>query len=305
MNKKLQLSMILIIILSMSFSACSRATPVAQGPTQPPLPSPTPTLAKPISLSWPDYLAGLSTDTYDSISADALGAATASISDKPFILDVREPSEIQANGFIPSSYDIPVKDVLNNLNKLPPINRSIVIYDQTGERSAMVTAALRILGYTNVLGLKGGLIAWQNAARNINQGTQPASPYTETPGVNADQLKSLQDFFTNMPDTYYLVAPKDLNTQVTGSSAPVIIDVDTASEFKNGSIQGAVNIPINTLLKDTSKLPSDKTAAVVLVDRNGFRAGIGLIALRLNGYTNVTALQGGLTAWTLAGFSTK
>ncbi len=76
---------------------------------------------------------------------------------------MREAAEIEKDGFIAGAVNIPVREVLKNLDKLPALDQPIVIYCGSGHRGGMVMAALQLLGYTDVKNLGGGLGAWKKA----------------------------------------------------------------------------------------------------------------------------------------------
>ena len=79
---------------------------------------------------------------------------------KPFLLDVREPSET-GKGIIEGAVTVPIRGVAKNLDKLPADKAApIVVYCGSGHRSAMVMEALRMAGYINVKSLAGGTNNW-------------------------------------------------------------------------------------------------------------------------------------------------
>lgn len=83
---------------------------------------------------------------------------------KPFILDVREASEGQANGSIEGSVNIPLRSLAKSLDKLPTDKAApIVVYCAIGHRGGIGMMALQLLGYTNVKSLASGLTAWTAA----------------------------------------------------------------------------------------------------------------------------------------------
>jgi rhodanese-related sulfurtransferase len=88
-----------------------------------------------------------------------------------------------------------------------------------------------------------------------------------------------------------------VNTAVTSATPPVVIDVRTAEEFSAGYIVGSINIPLNTVLSDITKLPADKTTAIITVCQSGHRGSLTMMALRMLGYTNVTSLAKGINGW--------
>ena len=90
-----------------------------------------------------------------------------------YVLDVREASEIEKDGYIMGSVNIPTRDVLKNLDKLPALDQAIVVTCASGHRGAMVMAALHFLGYQDVRNLAGGTGAWKKASLALVTGSQP------------------------------------------------------------------------------------------------------------------------------------
>src|SRR5689334_16603598 len=76
----------------------------------------------------------------------------------PFILDVREPNEYQINR-IPGSTLIPLGELPRRYQELPK-DRQIVTQCKMGGRSAKAQDFLKTVGFTDVLNLKGGILAW-------------------------------------------------------------------------------------------------------------------------------------------------
>src|SRR6187455_3217779 len=76
----------------------------------------------------------------------------------PFILDVREPNEYQINK-IPGSTLIPLGELPRRYQELPK-DRQIVTQCKMGGRSAKAQDFLKTVGFTDVLNLKGGILAW-------------------------------------------------------------------------------------------------------------------------------------------------
>lgn len=64
-----------------------------------------------------------------------------------------------------------------------------------------------------------------------------------------------------------------------------VIDVRTAGEFRTGHIKGAVNIPLDTLQRNLSKLKKDKP--VITCCASGMRSASAKSILRSNGFTEV------------------
>lgn len=87
-------------------------------------------------------------------------------------LDVRELSEYQA-GHLPSACHITrgmLEFMIENHPQFQDKNTSVIVYCSAGGRSALATAVLQQLGFTNVHSLKGGFDAW-NEYGGISSGT--------------------------------------------------------------------------------------------------------------------------------------
>ncbi len=246
--------------------------------------------------TWTDFLTGLPEGFYTIKAAD-LNTLLAEIA--PFLLDVREASEIESKGFIAGAVNIPVRDLLKNLDKLPAKDQTVIIYCGSGHRGAMAMAALRFLGWSDVSNLAGGLGGWVKAELPVEMGVPAAPVAGAAPEVDATMLRDLDAFFAALPDNFYSVSAADLNTELASGTAPVIIDVRSAEEFATGYIQGATNLPITALLTDLTLLPA-KDANIVALCQSGHRGALSMMALRMMGWSNVRNLGGGMNAWVAA-----
>ena len=78
------------------------------------------------------------------------------------LLDVREPDErleFNIGGvFIPLGQVMAMQtDEIDNLK-----NEEIICYCRSGKRSVQAALMLETLGFTNIINLEGGMVAWQN-----------------------------------------------------------------------------------------------------------------------------------------------
>ncbi|MDH5675038.1 MAG: rhodanese-like domain-containing protein [Myxococcales bacterium] len=74
------------------------------------------------------------------------------------LLDVRTPGEY-AGGHIDGAINIPLDQLASRLSELPDRERTIVLYCQSGRRSASATKLLTEAGYGRAKNL-GGIGAW-------------------------------------------------------------------------------------------------------------------------------------------------
>ena len=247
---------------------------------------------------WTEFTASLPADQgFYSISAANLNTALAE--NPPFLVDLRETAEVEASGYIEGAIHIPVRDLLKNLDKLPALDQPIVVYCGSGHRGGFAMAALRLLGYSNVLNLGGGMGAWLKAELATVTGLPAEAVAGTAPVVDATRLANLDAWFAALPEGFNTVKPADLNTEIAGGTAPIIVDLRPAEDYAAGHIEGAINLNINELLTKLDQLP-DKGANIVLTCASGHRGGIALIALNMLGYTAVRNLNGGMNGWVAA-----
>ena len=76
----------------------------------------------------------------------------------------------------------------------------------------------------------------------------------------------------------------------------MLIDVRNPGEVALGSIPGARHLPLPTLLDRLAEL--DRRAPTVVFCAGGYRSAIASSLLRAHGFTDVSDLLGGYTAWT-------
>jgi rhodanese-related sulfurtransferase len=136
--------------------------PVAMGASVAPTAGKAPDVDKAMLELLDKYLTAQADQKWNGIAATALNDALATA--KPFLLDVREPSELVDQGMIAGSVNVPLKTLVKSLDKLPKDKAApIVVYCAVGHRGAIGMMALHLLGYTNVKSLLGGLPSWKAA----------------------------------------------------------------------------------------------------------------------------------------------
>lgn len=299
--------LVLTLILALSVISCqAQPAPVAPPPAplaQPPVAQPPQPVA-PVAMAFDikpvldKYFTALPDGYYNIAPAAAADQMKAT---KTFFLDVREPSELTANGYVEGEVNIPIRTLTKNLDKLPGDKATpILVMCGSGVRSPMAMEALQLLGYTNIKNVQGGFNAWKAANLAIKTGDLPAAPMAGmAPAVDKDLFAALDKWISNLPDGYNNVAPATINDQMKATKA-TLLDVRETSEYTTGYIEGFVNVPVRTLIKSTDKLPTDKTALIIITCASGHRGMLSMAALNLLGYTNVKNISGGVNGWKAA-----
>lgn len=122
---------------------------------------------------------------------------------------------------------------------------------------------------------------------------------TTTTATAFDLNASVDEYLSSLPEGFYAVGDMDAFKQGVEASGALVIDVREVSEYEEGHIPGAVNIPIRTLAANLDKVPTDRQVYVYC--RTGFRAGQALSSLGMLGYDNVLSYKPGWVAWEEAG----
>lgn len=91
--------------------------------------------------------------------------------------------------------------------------------------------------------------------------------------------------------------------QLLAQQAVRLIDVREPSEYAGEHIPDATLIPLSNF--DARKIPQDDGKKLVLYCRSGNRSTMAAQKLFDTGFTAVTHLDGGLSAWKEAGYPTK
>jgi phage shock protein E len=100
------------------------------------------------------------------------------------------------------------------------------------------------------------------------------------------------------PWTVELLSPAGYDEKFGDAESHLLIDVRTPEEFASGHIEGAINIPVETLSQRLNEVPKD--SALVVYCRTGNRSATAAQILVTAGYGPVYDL-GGIQAWVSAG----
>ena len=84
-----------------------------------------------------------------------------------FLLDVRNPDELEEHGMIAGAVNIPIDQLEARLSEVPK-DKEIVTYCMRGGRASTAADILREAGYTEPIEY-GGITAWKEAGKPVVQ----------------------------------------------------------------------------------------------------------------------------------------
>lgn len=140
----------------------------------------------------------------------------------------------------------------------------IIFVSEEEEQVREARTRLARVGLENVAGyLSGGLLEWHRAG---------------LPLATMEQI-----------------TVEELNARVREGVVGRIVDVRRSGEWQAGHIPGAVHRPLNTLVEHAAVLPKEEPVALICA--SGYRSSIATSILERQGFTLVTNVVGGMTAW--------
>jgi len=178
------------------------------------------------------------------------------------ILDTRNVQTFAA-GFVPNSINIAIDGSFAPWvgAMIPDIKQEILLVTDEGREEEVITRLARV-GYDFTIGyLKGGIAAWKDAGKEL------------------DQIESI---------------PVDETLKRANLGEGEIIDVRKNSEYLSEHIVGVENAPLDFINESMLKINKDKTYFVHCA--SGYRSMIFISTLRARGYENLIDVQGGFKA---------
>ena len=197
----------------------------------------------------------------------------------PFtLIDARTQPEYSESHII-KSVSIPDKKLQDNIALLPEGKNSLLIIYCNGVKcgkSKRLALQLEPLGYTNIKIYLEGIPVWEE--RNLPLVTGP-------------------DYNKKIEAT--IIKPVDLKKRISEKKDDyVLVDVRDASEFLEGHIPGAINIPSETFAAGSGVLPKEKN--IIVYCNTGSRSYLAYKKLIQLAYPNIS--QALLADWKEAGF---
>ncbi|MES1159897.1 MAG: rhodanese-like domain-containing protein [Bacteroidota bacterium] len=177
------------------------------------------------------------------------------------LLDTRK-SSVFIEGFIPGSIGIGLDGRFAEwAGSLLPFDKPIVLVTTAGEEKESVVRLARV-GFDKMNGyLEGGFATWQQAGEPIDLIID----------VETDELAMDLPFDTNL----------------------VVLDVRRETEFADGHVKGAINLPLNTLADPGSMADLEERFNIYVHCGGGYRSIIAASLLKRQGIHNLRNVTGG------------
>jgi hydroxyacylglutathione hydrolase len=180
------------------------------------------------------------------------------------ILDTRPPQQF-GNAHIPGALHISLAGQFASwAGSLVQMESPIIIVGEDEEHVKETRVRLARVGIENVTGyLRDGVLAWDRAGL----------PLASTEQISVEELKARLD----------------------DGVIDQLIDVRRPSEWSQGHIPQATNMPLNHLAETLESMNPEDRIAVLCA--GGFRSSIAASILQRHGFRRVSNVVGGMSAW--------
>jgi len=180
------------------------------------------------------------------------------VSDGAIVIDVRSPAKFGA-GHFPGSLNIGLGSPAFSTwtGFMVPGEKAIALVVGACEDAKKARLALARIGFDNLLGY-----------------------------IKADALTANE----KLPQ----MTAQELKAELQ-NNGPLLLDVRTPTEWKNGHIERARHIPLATFGKELPELPDDRP--IVVICGSGYRSSIASSMLKTRGYKNVENVAGGMESF--------
>lgn len=91
------------------------------------------------------------------------------------------------------------------------------------------------------------------------------------------------------------ITARALAQRMGGTKAPQIVDVRTEREWRDGHVEGSLNIPLNELERRMDEVPADEST--VILCRTGYRSSLAASMIERSGRPVPRDLVGGIEGW--------
>ena len=205
-----------------------------------------------------------------------------------YLVDVRSEDEYAA-GHVPGSLTVPGGQAVQRADDFIAVrNAPIVFISHESARAVMAAYWYRQMGFPNAGVLEGGISAWSHSGGGLATG----APRDEPLGFDAAK------------DAARLIAARDLE-RMRGDSSVLILDVGSSVDYESAHVPGARWISRGSIESVLPERFADRGQPIVVTCPDARQSVFAARTLVKMGYTDVTVLDGGVHAWTAAGFATE
>jgi rhodanese-related sulfurtransferase len=212
-----------------------------------------------------------------------------------YVIDVREPAEYE-EGHIAGAVNIPLRELGNSLDKIPT-DRQVFLYCQSGHRAAMGVSSLGLMGFDNVSAFPPSWNGWTEAGEPVSTDVPAEESFTALQ-VAPEMFTAVNGFLTTIPEGW-LSAGDVTKVNDAIDAGAFMLDVRSGSEFTEGHIPGATNIPLREIAARYDELPMDQQ--VISYCKSGHRQAMSLPILHVLGNSTAKGFPASWVGWTEAG----
>jgi rhodanese-related sulfurtransferase len=332
MKRGSYLLVIMFVLVSMILGACASAAatteapgvieapaepteaapePPAEEPAQEPEPveteEPEPARASEEDLDTAFSAMLASMEKYNTTKMDAVMEAMAE-DVPPFLLDVRQPEELEEKGHIEGAVNIPLRELGKNLDKLPSFDTPIVAYCGSGWRATIAMTALSAMGWEDVKALKNTYQEWVDAGNPVVEGPAEGAPTLNAAEPAPGLVVAFDEMLSNIPEGWGVIKAEDLNLAMGENPDMKLIDGRRQEEVdENGSIDSGdieqTHIALEEFIDKKDMWPAVEDVVSTYCG-SGHRSTMAMTMLWTYGYPEVTSLKDGYGGWKESGFAT-
>ncbi len=237
------------------------------------------------------------------IDAGELGRRMAS-GEEIVILDSRTPEEYR-RFCIPGGRSVPGAELplrVTDIIKERP-DATVVVNCAGRTRSIIGARVLQRMGLPKVVSLRNGTAGWTLAGLRLEQGAERV----ELPAPSPEGLAAAEAFATRVAkeDGVRHLSVEELRQVMerAGQEPMYLVDVRTQEEFARGHIPGFWWFPGGQAVQRSDDVVAVRNAAVVFCCDGLVRSSVTASWYRQMGFPNVSAVNGGTSAWTGSGLA--
>ena len=209
--------------------------------------------------------------------------AARSDSESVYLIDVRAEEEYN-EGHIPGFRWFPGGQAVQRSDEVAVVHNAPIVFCCDGRTRAALTASwYRQMGFDEVYALHGGTGAWVQADNSLESGTPSPDPLG----------------LAEARERVGILSPEE----VQQPSRAALIHVGLSAEFAQGHVPGSSWVPRGWMELRIEDIAPDKSASLIVTcsGSNSRQALLAAATLLDLGYTDVSALDSGMSAWQESG----